>query len=162
MEQKFILLLFLLLIGCGESSSKFYIWGPSNLCFKNGLNKNCISVKPYDTLTLSINKQSQEVSYQIRGARLDDSNVKFVKLSNCNIVDLDNFTCDGLTNIDGKITEHKSFENKTITKVWWLFSSFNILGSSLKKEDVEFIDRNNFWITPVGIFLILIMSLASG
>ena len=151
-----ILSFLFLLVGCEESVNTFYTFGLDNSCYKyNDLNK-CTTYKPYDTLKVSVNKQNREVTYQLSAVGLDDSNTIFKKLNDCDVVDVNNFSCESFVSINGKITNSKVLGNKVISNIYWLFEPLSLIDRGIDKSIIEFVNNNNSWLTALGFFLILV------
>ena len=150
-----ILTLLLLLTGCEESVNTFYTYGLDNSCYKNNNIEKCLIYKPYDVLKVSVNKQNQEISYQLMGVGLDETNIIFKKINNCVVVDINNFSCENFVSVNGKITNSKSLGNKIVSSVYWLFEPLSLINRGLNKSVIKFVDNNNSWLSVIGCFLIL-------
>ena len=152
----YLLISVFLLTGCEETTRAFYSFGPNNSCYVQKNVDTCSSYKPYDTVNISINKQNNEVTYQLVGVGLDDSNTVIEKLTDCNIVDVKNFSCKDLISTDGKITNGKVLGNRVFSSVWWFSKPLFWVGKiSIKKSTIQFVE-NNEWVSD-GVILFFIL-----
>ncbi len=135
----------LLLTGCDKETKTYYSYGKDNSCYQDKPIKNCDKFKPYDKLTVGLNKQNNEVIYELSAVGLDDSNTIFNKLSNCNIIDLNNFSCEDFVFINGRNTNYKALGNKVLvfSSSSLLFKSMLISKSHLNKRSIELFDDFN-------------------
>lgn len=140
------------LVGCTDNTAQYYTYGPSKSCYKNGIPKDCKSYIANDKLKISVNQANQEVTYQLIGMRLDDSNIVFKTLSNCKVVDVKNFACNNFSIADGKVVDSKLFGDKIISDSSLMFSASDFLRMGLSVDIIHFVS-NNSWIIPLGIFV---------
>jgi len=159
MFQSRLLAIFLcfLLYGCNSTSTEFYLFGWGNSCFTSIPLKGCKKIKFYDNVKMSINYEKQTVSYVQKANKLDESNVVFKTLDNCKIIDLENFSCEGLKRVSGKYVKTDIFKDRFITESF-LISLNSYLNSELDKSTFDFINENSTLVNfGVCIFVILLM-----
>jgi len=157
-----ILLLASLLSGCVDNTAEYYTYGMAKSCYKNGFPKECKKYIANDKLTLTVNADKQEVTYQLVGMRLDDSNIIFNTLTNCKVVDRKNFSCEGLKITDGKVIDSSVFGKKILSESAWQFYYSNYLTETLTPDSIDFVNRNGYWITPVAVLVGFILLIANG
>ena len=105
MRTSGILILFLLMIGlagCEERRVDIYLFGPAKSCFPTADKSKCDKLMVYDKVEIKVRGNRHEVAYVQKGLRLDESNTIFRRLENCNIIDRDTFSCNGLVRTDGQ------------------------------------------------------------
>ena len=152
-----VILFVLTLTGCEETTRTFYSFGPNNSCYVQKKVDTCSSYKPYDTVNISINKQNNEVTYQLVGVGLDDSNTVIEKLTDCNIVDVKNFSCKDLVSTDGKITNGKVLGNRVFSSVWWFSKPLFSVGKiGIEKSTIQYVENNEWMTDGLIMFMILI------
>lgn len=144
------------LVSCTDNTAQYYTYGPSKSCYKHGIPKNCQTYIANDKLTISVNQSTQEVTYQLVGMRLDDSNIIFKTLANCKVVDKNNFSCDDFSITDGKVVNSKMFGDKMLSDSSLMFWVSDTLKWGISVDIIQFV-TNNSWVIPVGIFVGLIL-----
>jgi hypothetical protein len=150
-----------LLSGCADKTADYYTYGMAKSCYKNGFQKDCKNYIANDKLTLTVNPEKQEITYQLRGMRLDVSNIIFKTLADCKVVDIKNFSCEGLKIADGRVIDSAIFGSKLLSDSAWLFWYSNYLTETVSPDNIDFVNRNGYWITPAVIligFILLIMN----
>ena len=140
------------LVSCTDNTAQYYTYGPSKSCYKDGIPKDCKTYIANDKLKISVNQANQEVTYQLIGMRLDDSNIIFKTLPNCKVVDVKNFSCENFSISDGKVVNSKLFGDKILSDSSLMFSASDFLKMGLSVDIIHFV-TNNSWIIPLGIFV---------
>ncbi len=151
------LLIFFLLTGCTSNTSEFYLFGLGNSCFQGSVNKHCQKLKAYDEVKLTVNVEKQSVSYVKRAYGLNDKNVVFNTLENCSIVDVNNFSCEGLVRASGRYTKNDVFLARVITQSY-LLSLNHHFNSEIPFSTIKFVNENLMWVNlgcVLAIFAIL-------
>ncbi len=152
------ILVTLTMYGCtGNSNTKdYFTFGLSKSCFGMEKSSNCNLYKANDKLVISVNQSKQEVTYQLKGLRLDETNTIFNTLDDCKVIDAKNFSCAGLVVVDGQFKDTKVIDGKVVSSVSWLSFYSEKLELDVKRETIKFIEDNNAWLVPafiVGIVL---------
>jgi len=159
----FLSLLFVLVLsGCTDNTAEYYTYGMAKSCFKNGFPKDCKKYIANDKLTLTVNPEKQEVTYELVGMRLDDSNIVFKTLSDCKVVNKKNFACEGLKISDGKVIDSSAFGKKILSESTWQFYYSNYLTETFEPDSIQFVNRNGYWLTPVALLVGFILLIANG
>ena len=150
MRTSGILILFLLMIGlagCEERRVDIYLFGPAKSCFPTADKSKCDKLMVYDKVEIKVRGNRHEVAYVQKGLRLDESNTIFRRLENCNIIDRDTFSCNGLVRTDGQFVDTKVFGDLVVSESYWTFAYSQYLKRHVKREGVRFFHDNDSWIT---------------
>lgn len=150
----FITLAVLLLTGCEENKPvELYLYGPTKSCLaKNLIATKCKSVNVYDKVNLSVNNQSQEVTFVREAIGLDASNIVFKKLENCKVVDVNNFSCDGLSRSSSVFLEKQEFGNLLVSRSKLLYFMAEKFDFTIEVVAIEFLDEHEVMANLVMIF----------
>ena len=139
--QFFGLIILLQLFGCDQSKTTHYTYGKANACFEQAqIDKPCRRFKPYDEVTINANATSQQVTILIRAIDLSKENTIFKNLTNCKVVDKENFSCDELTLGEGVVSESTLLDGKVIGQSSILFYGSNMLGQPINKKLISLFD----------------------
>jgi hypothetical protein len=150
----------LLLSACGDKGETAYLYGPAKSCYRNASissARNCNTLSPYDRLLFQVNREGQSVTFLQQGLKLDETNTIFRNLENCSVIDEENFSCDGLKQIDKEFVNTEVFGDKVISISYWgyLYSSYS---NGITKETLGILNNYNSWIKwGVAIFGVLIL-----
>jgi len=149
----------LCLAGCEEKAFTIYLFGPANSCFASSSTGKCDDFKIYDRVSISVSKERQEVNLVREGLGLDKDNVVYDKISGCKIIDQDNFSCDKLSFLNGRIVDSSFFKDLSPSKsyVGYLFSYWG--GFPIRRSLLDFLTNNEKWVDTalvvVGVLFVL-------
>ena len=148
----------LCLAGCEEKAFTIYLFGLANSCFSSPAKGKCNDLKIYDRVSISVSNERQEVNLIREGVGLDKDNVVYDKISGCKIIDKNNFSCDKLSFLDGRIVDSSFFKDLTPTKsyVGYLFSYW---GGPVSVSSLDFLTRNDSWVTTAMVVVVILMVL---
>lgn len=143
-----------LLAGCENNKPvELYLYGPSKTCLANNLfASKCKSLDIYDSVNLSVNNQSQEVTFVRAAVGLDESNIIFKKLKNCKVVDVNNFSCDGLSRSSSNFLDKTEFGNLLVSRSQLLFFLAKNFDFNIEVKALEFMDEHEVIANLVMIF----------
>lgn len=144
MRQNFLflgLILLLQLAGCDQSTTTHYTYGKTLKCFEQSqTNKPCRHLRPYDEVTISANSGSQQVTMVIRGIDLSKENTVFKTMTNCKVVNKENFSCNELTLDDGIVSTSTALHGKIIGQSAILFYVSNLLDLTIREDVIRLFD----------------------
>jgi hypothetical protein len=153
--------------GCTDQNLTVYLYSPDLNCYQHVSLRpkidQCSSFKVTDKLTLQINPERQEVTYSLKGLRLSKENSIFGSLENCKVVDNKNFSCDGLTEVDGIFTKQTFFGEKLISYPAWIYFISNNSNIGINKKQIELANQYEYLIDAGAtiVFLIFVTLSAS-
>lgn len=159
-----VLILFLVVIGlagCEDRRVDVYLFGPAKSCFPTTDKSKCDNLMVYDKVEIKVRGDRQEVAYVQKGLRLDASNTIFRRLENCNIIDRNTFSCNGLVRTDGQFVDTKVFGNLVVSESYWTFAYSEYFDQYVKRDWVRFFHDNDLWITVAMTVVAVIVFLLS-
>jgi len=161
LHKGLLLLSFLALTGCGERSLDAYLYGPAKSCERKtdlASGKSCHTNTVYDILTIQVSRDRQEVIYLVKGLRPEEGNPIFGRLNNCNVINRDNFSCDGLVRVDKTFVNTKAFSDKvfSISYPSYLLSHYlNVPFTNWGLEILDYIDPGVTFVAVIAVVIFM-------
>lgn len=101
------------------------------------------------------------MTYSLKGLRLSNDNSVFGTLENCKVVDSKNFSCDGLTEVDGIFTKQTFFGEKIVSSPTWLYAISNYGEIDITKKQLSIANEYEHLIEAGFVIAIILLMVSS-